>query len=190
MTRLSKRIFIDPITGEAPPIRLCDHEGCTAEGLYPAPRSPEDLRRYHWFCLPHVQEYNRRWDFYRDMPQEAIETSREDDRLWNRLRSSRASLDVEAFLSGKQSRPATESDIPPAWRDLDLPTLQALRESLSILGLSNPRVDFDTIQKTYKALAKKHHPDQQHTTAEDEDKMKDINAAYALMRRHRMVFGG
>ncbi|MFM7621741.1 MAG: J domain-containing protein [Alphaproteobacteria bacterium] len=190
MTRLSKRIFIDPITGEAPPIRLCDHEGCTAEGLYPAPRSPEDLRRYHWFCLPHVQEYNRRWDFYRDMPQEAIETSREDDRLWNRLRSSRASLDVEAFLSGKQSRPATESDIPPAWRDLDLPTLQALRESLSILGLSNPRVDFDTIQKTYKALAKKHHPDQQHTTAEDEDKMKDINAAYALLRRHRMVFGG
>ena len=190
MTRLSKRIFIDPITGEAPPVRLCDHEGCMAEGLYPAPQSPGDLRRYYWFCLPHVQAYNRQWDFYRDMPQEAIETSREDDRLWNRLRSGRASLNVESFLYQKQPRPVPDTDIPPRWRDLDLPTLQALRDRLSILGLSNPRVDFDTIQKTYKTLAKQHHPDQQHTTPTDEDRMKDINAAYAVLRRHRGVFGG
>jgi hypothetical protein len=190
VSRLSKRIFIDPITGEAPPARLCDHEGCGAEGLYPAPQSPGALRRYYWFCLPHVQEYNRRWDFYRDMPEEAIEESREDDRLWNRVRSNRASLNIEDFLSNKQPRTPPESDIPPGWRDLDLPTLQALRESLNILGLSNPRVDFETIQKTYKTLAKKHHPDQQHTTSEDEEKMKDINAAYALLRRHRGVFGG
>ena len=190
VTRLSKRIFVDPITGEAPPVRLCDHEGCTAEGLYPAPQSPGDLRRYYWFCLSHVQDYNRRWDFYRDMPEDVIETSREDDRLWNRLRSSRASLNVEEFLYTKQPRNPPESDIPAGWRDLDLPTLQALRESLKILGLANPRVDFDTIQKTYKALAKKHHPDQQHTTAEDEEKMKDINAAYAVLRRNRVAVGG
>jgi hypothetical protein len=187
--RLSKHIFVDPITGEMPPLRPCDHAECGGEGLYPAPQSPGILRRYYWFCLEHIQEYNRRWDYYRDMGPEDIEASREADRLWNRLKSSKQRLNIDAFLYNRQPKPEAENDIPPAWRDLDLPTLQALRESLKILGLSSPRVPFEIIQKTYKALAKKHHPDQQHTTPEDEEKMKDINAAYAVLRRHRVVFG-
>ncbi|MEB3701565.1 DnaJ domain-containing protein [Candidatus Bealeia paramacronuclearis] len=55
--------------------RLCDHGGCEQEGEYRAPKSPHNLREYYWFCLEHIRDYNKSWDYYKDMPPEEIDTS-------------------------------------------------------------------------------------------------------------------
>ena len=38
--------------------RVCDHEGCKEKGLYRAPKAPDVLDDFFWFCKDHVREYN------------------------------------------------------------------------------------------------------------------------------------
>ena len=36
-------------------------------GEYRAPKGRERLNEYFWFCLNHVREYNKAWDYYAGM---------------------------------------------------------------------------------------------------------------------------
>ena len=42
----------------------CCKRGCNKEGLYKAPKNPGNLREYYYFCLEHVREYNKSWNFF------------------------------------------------------------------------------------------------------------------------------
>ena len=44
--------------------RVCDHEGCQEKGLYRAPKAPDVLDDFFWFCKDHVREYNAKWSFF------------------------------------------------------------------------------------------------------------------------------
>ena len=44
--------------------RVCERQGCDRPGKYRAPKSPDNLEEFHWFCLDHVREYNLRWNFF------------------------------------------------------------------------------------------------------------------------------
>ena len=44
--------------------RVCDHEGCEESGKYRAPKSPDILDEFLWFCKDHVREYNLKWNFF------------------------------------------------------------------------------------------------------------------------------
>ena len=44
--------------------RVCEHPSCEEAGKYRAPKSPDTLDEYYWFCKDHVREYNNRWNFY------------------------------------------------------------------------------------------------------------------------------
>jgi len=44
--------------------RPCCKRGCTKEGLYKAPKNPGNLREYYYFCLEHIREYNKSWDYF------------------------------------------------------------------------------------------------------------------------------
>ncbi|MEM8596620.1 MAG: molecular chaperone DnaJ, partial [Pseudomonadota bacterium] len=39
----------------------CEWPGCTQPGVYRAPRDPDNLDQFRWFCLEHVREYNASW---------------------------------------------------------------------------------------------------------------------------------
>jgi hypothetical protein len=58
---------------QAPERRACDMPGCAAAGDYRAPRSREQLDEFHWFCLDHVREYNRAWNYCSGMSEKQIE---------------------------------------------------------------------------------------------------------------------
>ena len=44
--------------------RECEHDGCSEAGQYRAPRSPDHLDEFKWFCKDHVREYNLKWNFF------------------------------------------------------------------------------------------------------------------------------
>ncbi len=44
--------------------RQCEKPGCARPGKYRAPKSPDNLDDFHWFCLDHVREYNLQWNFF------------------------------------------------------------------------------------------------------------------------------
>ena len=53
-------------------------------GEYRAPKSRDHLRAFHHFCLDHVRDYNRAWDFFSGMSQSEIEEYLREDVTWHR----------------------------------------------------------------------------------------------------------
>jgi len=50
----------------------CDWAGCVAKGGCKAPKGPDRLRDYYYFCAPHAREYNKNWNFFTGMSDEDI----------------------------------------------------------------------------------------------------------------------
>src|SRR2546430_17527314 len=64
-----------PLTTDGVPRfeRVCEAPGCRLHGDYRAPFARDRLDQYRWFCLAHVREYNRKWDYFAGLDAEAIE---------------------------------------------------------------------------------------------------------------------
>ena len=56
-----------------PEIRCCDWPGCRDEGQHRAPKSRKEIETYHWFCLGHVRQYNKGWNYYAGMSDAEVE---------------------------------------------------------------------------------------------------------------------
>ena len=172
----------------APPGRLCDAPDCAEPGQYRAPRD-RSLREFHWFCLDHVRAYNAGWDFYKGMGPDEIEACLRADTSWQRptwplgriggsgrfdpeiLRDPLGVLGAEA---PSPRRKAPENDTPPE-----------LRAALDLLGLKWPLASVE-LRARYKDLAKQHHPDATGGDKQAEERLKDINRAYSLLK-HRLA---
>ena len=63
--------------------RRCDVAGCPEAGEYRAPKD-RTLRDYYWFCLKHVKEYNKNWDFLKGLSADEIEKHLQNDITWQR----------------------------------------------------------------------------------------------------------
>jgi hypothetical protein len=62
----------------------CDHPGCLEEGAYKAPKSRLQLRNYHYFCLQHVREYNKAWNYHKGLNEQQVENSIRRSTTWDR----------------------------------------------------------------------------------------------------------
>ena len=64
--------------------RACDHAGCNQPGQYRAPKSPDQLDDYYWFCRDHVREYNLKWNFFNGQTEDEFQKFIDKDRVWGR----------------------------------------------------------------------------------------------------------
>jgi len=64
--------------------RCCDWPGCEATGKYRAPRAPDRLTEYRWFCLDHVRRYNAEWNFFADQAEDDLEAILRGASVWER----------------------------------------------------------------------------------------------------------
>ena len=64
--------------------RKCDNKDCNSEGKFKAPKSRVLLNQYYYFCMEHIKEYNKSWDFYKGLSVNEIENSMREDIIWNR----------------------------------------------------------------------------------------------------------
>ena len=69
-TRKRRPRYYEPETPPQP--THCQHPDCKLPGVYRAPKSRTQLNEYFWFCLDHVRDYNKAWDFYAGMSQADI----------------------------------------------------------------------------------------------------------------------
>ena len=175
----------DPADAGAPR-HVCEHPGCAEAGLFRAPRD-RSLRHFLWFCLPHVRAYNAAWDYYKGMAPDEIEAHLREDTAWQRptwplgrlggagrfdpeiLRDPLGVLREEAPTPRRRARETVEA--PPE-----------LRAALELMDLTWP-VDQADLRARYKDLAKRYHPDATGGDRAAEDRLKDINRAYSLLKR-------
>lgn len=173
--------------------RSCDHPGCVEAAEYRAPRARNRLGEFYWFCLDHVREYNRSWNFCAGMSADDIEREIRSDTVWRRptwpMGSNGAKRDWRVYGAGdlrdgfgafymdeggEQSERASSARRPPH----DSPEDRAFR----ILGL-HPSVTLTELKARYKELVKTHHPDRNGGDKLAEERLKDINDAYATLRK-------
>jgi len=183
---MARRTSFQPQTDPRAPVRACAAEGCPEPGEFRAPKD-RSLREYLWFCLDHVREYNKGWDFYRGLGPSDIEHAIRADTGWQRPTwplgrlGGRMRLHPERVADPlgilrdtalhEQRRPEPRREAPPE-----------LRAALGLLDLTWP-LDAAALKARYKELAKRYHPDANGGDRSAEERLKDINRAYSLLRR-------
>ena len=167
--------------------KKCDSPKCNEKGEYRAPKSRVMLNEYFYFCLDHIKEYNKSWDFYKGMSVEQIENSMRNDTFWDRpswpLKNSFKNIFdefneyVEDFVKNDDDK-INDTYFKNKLIDENL-TIEESR-ALKELDLKMP-ISLEKIKKNYKKLVKIFHPDVNGNSKDAEEKFKQINECYKLL---------
>ncbi len=169
--------------------QICAHPGCGKPGLYRAPRAPDALDDYLWFCRDHVREYNLRWNFFAGMEDTALAENlarlkgfeRSGD-IFARRNASPGWLrfgiaDPLELLGERGTR-----RLPAGTRALRL--LPNERKALEILA-AEPNWTKSEIRKRYRTLVKDLHPDTNGGSRADEARLQQVLWAWEQIRASR-----
>ena len=172
--------------------KKCDSPKCNEKGEYRAPKSRVMLNEYFYFCLDHIKEYNKSWDFYKGMSVEQIENSMRSDTFWDRpswpLKNSFKNIFdefneyVEDFVKNDDDK-INDKYFKNKLLDENLTIEEA--KALKELDLEMP-ISLEKIKKNYKKLVKIFHPDVNGNNKDAEEKFKQINESYKLLLKKFM----
>lgn len=182
--------------------RPCDKPGCGKPGKFRAPKSPDHLDAFFWFCMDHIREYNLRWNFFSDQSDADLERQFAADRVWERptrpMREGverpgsqphaegrawqRFGFDDPLELLGEKGtlNPGVERGGKRAPRRLP-PTE---RKALEILDAQDHQSKAE-IRKIYKALVKDLHPDMNGGKRDDEARLTEVVWAWEQIKTSR-----
>ena len=170
--------------------RKCDHPGCDQAGQYRAPKSPDDLDSFYWFCKDHVREYNLKWNFFNGSTEEEMKDQIDSDRVWGR--------ETKPFGNGEEDRAWQRLGIDDPHQILGangtqnpgkgtatsrrLPPTE--RRALEILESKDHWTKAE-IRKKYKSLVKDLHPDMNGGDRADEDRLQEVVWAWDQIKDSR-----
>jgi hypothetical protein len=142
-------------------VRLCDRVDCDKPGDRPAPKAPNSRERWY-FCEGHAAEYNKNWNYFEGLDAEAAaEREREEQAGASAFRSS-AHYQWAGPGDGSRSR-------------------EEMR-ALAILGVEAD-ADHKAVRSAYRRLAKQHHPDLKQGDKAAEQRFREIQAAYDVLKK-------
>lgn len=160
--------------------RPCDSTDCSNEGLFKAPKD-RSLKSHYYFCLEHVQEYNKSWNFYAGLSQHEIEQEMDADLVghrptWKindlyskRIKDSFDLLGHFSYTSKKSKKSNSKAQMTTAFL-----------EAIQTLNLTPP-ITTESVKKSYKKLAKKYHPDKTGGNKKAEETFKQVSSAYNIL---------
>ena len=168
--------------------RKCDKDKCENKGEYKAPKSRLFLNEYYFFCLEHIKEYNKSWDFYKGLSVDQIENSMREDIIWNRpswpLKGNPYKVieEVNKFYKNNPNDYDFIENDQSYFKNkiVDDSLTQEENDALSILDLKLP-LTLEKIKKNYKKLVKIFHPDVNGNNKNAEEKFKEINKSYRII---------
>jgi curved DNA-binding protein CbpA len=174
--------------------RACQMPGCDAGGTHRAPKGRAQEGEYFWFCLDHVREYNKSYNYFSGMNDAAIQAFQRDASIGHRptwqmgvnakadetpvrgarptgFNWSRTKDPFRLFGEGFQSTPEPERR--------KVHNMEA--RSLRTLGLDMSATSAE-IKARYKLLVKRHHPDANGGDRSLEDRLREIIQAYSYLK--------
>src|ERR1700761_2559514 len=177
--------------GAAPHQRCCEAPGCRRGGDYRAPRARDRLDEDRWFCLEHVREYNKKWDYFAGLDAGAMEEPIRADTAGRRPvwpLGGRGGNGPRIHDPLDLSHEAGLEEKPRPKMDGSEQLTPAERTAMDVLELSWPLTRAD-VKSRYKELVKIHHPDANGGARAAEEKFKEINAAYSTLRASEHLRG-
>ena len=169
--------------------RPCDHEGCTEAGKYRAPKAPDVLDEYFWFCQQHIRDYNQRWNFFDGTTEAEINAQQSRDKVWERQTKPFTDPETRAWARLGIEDPhqvlganATQNPGRAASGSRRLPPTE--RRALEILEARDTWTRVE-IRKQYKSLVKDLHPDMNGGDRSDEDRLQEVVWAWDQIKDSR-----
>jgi hypothetical protein len=171
--------------------RGCDHPGCEEPGQYRAPKSPDILDDFFWFCRDHVREYNLKWNFFSGSTEEEFMAQVDKDRVWERPTKpfgkrgeearawSRLGIEDPHEVLGAK---ATQNPGKAMTGSRRLPPTE--RKALEILEARDHWTRTE-IRKQYKSLVKDLHPDMNGGNRDDEERLQEVVWAWDQIKESR-----
>ena len=163
---------------------ICEWDNCNESGEFKAPLEKDNSRKYRWLCEEHIKLFNKNWNYFDGMHQNEIEDFLKSDLTWHRPTQEFGSSDNffnilwnntlnDKFVFFKQEK------ITNGLGDKKLNEKD--KDAFIIMGLEL-NASWPTIQKKFKTLVKKFHPDRNAGNKQFEDKLKKITLAYSHLK--------
>ncbi len=177
----------------------CERPGCEEPGLYPAPKGRGFEGQYHRFCLDHVREYNKSYNYFSGLPDEEVVKHQKDDTIghrptwfigvnaWSRGRATGARGRRNGFAYRFATDdpfglfPDREGKAEPGSPHAR-PLHRAERKCLRQLNLEDTATKAD-IKARFKELVKRLHPDHNNGDRSSEDKLREVIQAYNYLKQ-------
>ena len=163
---------------------ICESKNCKEIGKFKAPTEKDNSKNFKWLCENHIKLFNKKWNYFDGMSQQQIENFLKSDLTWHRPTQKFGATDnffnilwnnvlndkfkifqEERFMHAYNSKQLCEKD----------------KDAFRILELKFS-ADWTTIQKKFKTLVKKFHPDKHSGNKQYEDKLKKITLAYSHLK--------
>lgn len=171
--------------------RPCDYPGCKEKGAYRAPKSPDLLDEFFWFCKDHIREYNLKWNFFQGTTDEEFQKFLDKDRVWERETKpfsrqgdgnawARLGVNDPMSLLGEKATQNPGRVMSTATRKLP-PTE---RKAIEILDARDTMSKAE-IRKVYKGLIKVLHPDMNGGDRSHEEQLQEVVWAWDQLKDSR-----
>ena len=162
---------------------ICDWDNCKEIGSYKAPLERDNSKKFRLLCLTHIKIFNKKWNYFANMNDEEIEYFVKSDITWHKATKSFGSSEnffnilwnnaLEDKLNIFKSNNFQE------YKNMKLNSTD--RDALDIMDLKYG-AKWEEIQKKFKTLVKKYHPDKNQGSRKFEDKLKKITLAYSQLK--------
>ena len=174
-----------------PEDRPCEWAGCVGKGGCRAPKSPDRLRDFYYFCEPHAREYNKNWNFFSGMTDADISEWQLGARHGHRPTWDVKKNTSERTKTRRKARAgaAANTDSYNIFGDgKEAPAEQPRRrltklqiKALTDLGLdefSGPKM----VRERYTKLVKQLHPDANGGNRNTEESFQRVVKAYKVLK--------
>jgi hypothetical protein len=170
--------------------RVCDHDNCQEAGKYRAPKAPDVLDDFFWFCQAHVREYNLKWNFFDGTTEAEINAQQSEDKVWERPTKPMGDPEARAWARLGIEDPhqvlGANSTQNPGRKGgtvgKKLPPME--RRAVEILEVADNATKPE-IRKVYKGLIKILHPDMNGGDRSQEEQLQEVVWAWDQIKGSR-----
>ena len=169
--------------------RQCEHAGCENAGLYRAPKAPDVLDEYYWFCQEHAREYNLKWNFFDGTTEAEMNAQMSKDKVWERQTKAFTDPEARAWARLGIEDPhqvlganATRNPGKEKAGGRRLPPTE--RQAVEILEAKDTMTKAE-VRKNYRALIKVLHPDINGGDRSQEEQLQQVMWAWDQIKNSR-----
>ena len=162
---------------------ICDWDNCNEQGAYRAPTEKDNSRKFKLLCLEHIKIFNKKWNYFDNMSDQEIEYFVKSDLTWHKSTKSFGSS--ENFFNILWNNALEDKlNIFKSSSFKEFKKTKLTSNDQDALDLMELKYDakWEEIQKTFKTLVKKYHPDKNSGSKKYEDKLKKITLAYSQLK--------
>ena len=162
---------------------ICDWENCDQVGTYKAPIAKDNSKKFKLLCLEHIKIFNKKWHYFENMNDQEIEYFVKSDLTWHKSTKSFGSS--ENFFNILWNNALEDKlNIFKSSSFQEFKKKKLSNNDKDALDIMDLRYDtkWEEIQKKFKILVKKYHPDKNLGSNKYEEILKKITLAYSQLK--------